>query len=62
MFGMVVERLFVGDLQKVAGGVEKKICAVGVTRILTEAPVMLDQNGYKGLWYVLISNLSQGCK
>jgi hypothetical protein len=40
MFGMVIEKLYVQDLQKVSGHLERKICAVGVTNILTESPVM----------------------
>lgn len=48
MFGMVIERLFVADLQKVSGNIDRKICAVGVTKILTEAPVML--KAYETLW------------
>jgi len=51
MFGMVVEKLFVADLQKVSGNVDRKICAVGVTKILTEAPAML-QADYANLWSV----------
>jgi len=51
MFGMVVEKLLVADLQKVSGGIDRKICAVGVTKILTEAPAML-QADYVKLWSV----------
>lgn len=50
MFGMVLEKLYLLDLQKISGGVEQKICAVGVTNILTEAPAML-QN-YEAFWSV----------
>lgn len=46
---MVVDRLFVPDLGKVSGNMERKICAVGVTKILTEAPSML-QGDYVSLW------------
>ena len=55
MFGMVVEKLFVADLQKVSGTSEKKICAAGVTRILTESPVMIGQ--YEHLWAKLLQAL-----
>lgn len=50
MFGMVLEKLYLLDLQKISGDVEQKICAVGVTNILTEAPAML-QN-YEAFWSV----------
>lgn len=55
MFGMVIERLFVADLQKVSGNIDRKICAVGVTKILTEAPVML--KAYETLWGGLLEAL-----
>jgi hypothetical protein len=47
---MVVQSLYLADLQKVSGHLERKICAVGVTRCLTESPKMLSD--YKDLWYV----------
>jgi len=52
MFGMVVEKLLIADLQKVSGSIDRKICAVGVTKILTEAPAML-QADYVKLWLVV---------
>ena len=52
MFGMVVESLYLQDLQKVSGHVERKICAVGVTSILTEAPAMLQ--AYQSFWCVYL--------
>lgn len=55
MFGMVIERLFIPDLQKVSGNIDRKICAVGVTKILMEAPVMLKE--YKPLWAGLLQAL-----
>ena len=51
MFGMVLEKLYLQDLQKISGHIEKKICAVGVTKVLTEVPSML-QGDYAALWYV----------
>jgi CAS/CSE protein, C-terminus len=32
LFGMVVERLFLLELQKVSGVTEKKICSVGLAK------------------------------
>ncbi|KAL3867833.1 hypothetical protein ACJMK2_040679 [Sinanodonta woodiana] len=55
MFSMVVEKLYLQDLQKVSGTTEKKICAAGVLKILTEAPVMLTD--YKTLWPKLLQAL-----
>ena len=41
MFGMVLEKIIMPDLQKVAGNQEKKICAVGITKLLTESQSMM---------------------
>ena len=41
MFKMVVERLYLVDVQKVSRATERKICAVGITKLLTETPAML---------------------
>lgn len=50
---MVLERLYLQDMQKISGDVEQKICAVGVTNILTEAPAML--HSYEAFWWVAFS-------
>ncbi|XP_014204436.1 exportin-2 [Copidosoma floridanum] len=49
MFGMVIEKVFIADLQKVSGEFEKKITAVGLSNILVECPAML-QSPYN-IWY-----------
>lgn len=49
MFGMVVEKIVIPEVQKVSGQVEKKICAVGIIKILTECPAMMDTE-YTKLW------------
>ena len=54
---MVLERLFVMDLQKVSGNLERKICAVGVTKILTEYPYLLSTDAYKAIWCQLLEAL-----
>lgn len=46
---MVVQSLYLKDLQKVDGNSERKICAVGVTRLLTESQKMLTD--YVDSWY-----------
>lgn len=55
-FAMVVEKLLIPDTQKVGGLVERKICAVGITKILTESPAMLDKP-YVTLWNPLLKTL-----
>ncbi|CAB1353828.1 unnamed protein product [Coregonus sp. 'balchen'] len=56
MFGMVLEKIVIPEVQKVSGPVEKKICAVGITKILTECPVMMDTE-YTKLWTPLLQAL-----
>ena len=52
MFGMILEKLYVADVQKVSGSVERKICAVGITKLLTDCPAMLQ--AYNHLWFVIL--------
>uniref|UniRef100_A0A3Q1HS01 Exportin-2 n=1 Tax=Anabas testudineus TaxID=64144 RepID=A0A3Q1HS01_ANATE len=56
MFGMVLEKIVIPEVQKVSGAVEKKICAVGITKILTECPAMMDTE-YTKLWTPLLQAL-----
>uniref|UniRef100_A0A8C3VKB8 Exportin-2 n=1 Tax=Catharus ustulatus TaxID=91951 RepID=A0A8C3VKB8_CATUS len=56
MFGMVLEKIIIPEIQKVSGQVEKKICAVGITKILTECPPMMDTE-YTKLWIPLLQAL-----
>ena len=52
MFVMVVEKLIIADLQKVLGKMERKICSVGYSKLLTSCATMFDENNSQ-LWYVL---------
>lgn len=56
MFGMVVEKIIIPEIQKVSGPIEKKICAVGLTKVLTECPPMMDTE-YTKLWTPLLQAL-----
>ncbi|XP_019611716.1 exportin-2 isoform X2 [Rhinolophus sinicus] len=56
MFGMVLEKIIIPEVQKVSGNVEKKICAVGITKLLTECPPMMDTE-YTKLWTPLLQSL-----
>uniref|UniRef100_A0A8D3BPZ4 Exportin-2 n=3 Tax=Scophthalmus maximus TaxID=52904 RepID=A0A8D3BPZ4_SCOMX len=56
MFGMVLEKIVVPEVQKVSGAVEKKICAVGITKVLTECPAMMDTE-YTKIWTPLLQAL-----
>ncbi|KAK9880583.1 hypothetical protein WA026_011823 [Henosepilachna vigintioctopunctata] len=56
MFGMVLEKLFIAEMQKVYGTVEKKIVSCGVTKLLCECPEV--SNGqYKKYWVPLLEAL-----
>lgn len=56
MFGMVVDRVLITDLQKVSGGIERKITAVGVSNILIDCPAML-QSPYNAFYPRLLAAL-----
>lgn len=49
MFGMVIERLMIPDIQKISGTVERKITAVGLTKLLCEAAELID-GPYSTYW------------
>lgn len=52
MFGMVIERLMIPDIQKISGAVERKITAVGLTKLLCEASELIDGQ-YSTYWWEL---------
>ncbi|XP_076749811.1 chromosome segregation 1 [Xylocopa sonorina] len=43
MFGMVVERVLITDLQKVSGDIERKVAAVGISNLLIDCSAMLER-------------------
>ncbi|KFM80437.1 Exportin-2, partial [Stegodyphus mimosarum] len=56
MFAMVIERLIIPDLQKVSGQIERKICSVGMVKLLTEVPEIVD-GCYSQFWAPLLQAL-----
>ncbi|XP_058804999.1 exportin-2 [Phymastichus coffea] len=42
MFGMVIERVIIADLQKVSDEIERKIAAIGISNILIDCAAMLE--------------------
>ena len=56
MFGMVCDRLIVNEVQKVSGVTEKKICAVGITKLLCETPCMV-AGQYANYWLPVLTAL-----
>lgn len=57
MFQMVIEKLYILELQKTSGLVEKKICAVGVAKILTEYPGFFNSEAEINTWATLLEKL-----
>jgi exportin-2 (importin alpha re-exporter) len=55
MFGMVLDRLL-PEVQKVSGTIEKKICAVGITRLLCDCPEMITGE-YSNFWAPVLQAL-----
>ncbi|XP_035788242.1 exportin-2-like [Anopheles albimanus] len=58
MFGMVLERVFVPDINKVSGELEQKIVTVGITKLLCECQEMVS-DPYVNYWPQLLQNLVQ---
>lgn len=56
LYGMMVEKILTTDLQKIGGHIERKICAVGVTKILTETPALFEAD-YLPKWAPLLQAL-----
>jgi exportin-2 (importin alpha re-exporter) len=49
MFGRVLEKVIIPDVQKISGSVERKIAAVGITNLLCDSKEMMD-GSYSQLW------------
>lgn len=55
MFGMVCQRVFITDVNKVSGEVDRKIVTVGMTKILCESETMIQQ--YSAHWQGMLQAL-----
>ncbi|XP_055373310.1 exportin-2 [Condylostylus longicornis] len=56
MFGMVIERVLISDMTKVSSDMDRKIVSVGISKILTESPSMLNAP-YVEMWPNLLKTL-----
>ncbi|KAK6622529.1 hypothetical protein RUM44_002341 [Polyplax serrata] len=56
MFGMVLERIVIPDIRKISGVTDKKIAAVGVTKILCECEPIFN-GSYSKYWSPLLNSL-----
>lgn len=55
MFGMLLEKIMLPDVQKVTGNINKKITAVGIIKVLTDTQKLID-GPYAQFWYVFFLN------
>lgn len=53
MFEMLLVKIILVDVQKVTGNINKKITAVGIIKLLTDAAKLIDGQ-YAQYWYVLL--------
>ena len=53
IFGMVIEKLYIVDVKKVSGQMERRICTYGIIRILAQLP-LIDNGAYNHLWAPLL--------
>lgn len=54
---MVLSNLYCAELQKLSGDWEKKICEVGLTKILTESTMLFENENNVKLWASLLDCL-----
>jgi len=54
MFGMLLEKIMLPDVQKVTGNINKKITAVGIIKVLTDTQKLID-GPYAQFWYVILA-------
>ncbi|XP_031553352.1 exportin-2-like [Actinia tenebrosa] len=57
LFGTIIEKYFIPDIQKVSGDMERKICAVGITKLLCEPTATWSR--YPDHWGRLLQALIQ---
>jgi len=53
----VLDRLFIAEVQKVSGNIERKICAVGITKLLCDVPGVMVTGDYAPYWIPLLTAL-----
>jgi len=59
LFGMLTERILTVDSQKVSGGIERKICCVGFTKLLTDCPDLFVVGKYSRFWLKLLRSVAE---
>lgn len=52
---MIIDRVILPDLQKVSGNIERKICSVGLIKLLTEVPEVTE-GCYSQNWLVYFAS------
>ncbi|XP_025201498.1 exportin-2 [Melanaphis sacchari] len=56
MFGMLLEKIMLPDVQKVTGNINKKITAVGIIKVLTDTQKLID-GPYAQFWALLLQSV-----
>ncbi|VVC32399.1 Hypothetical protein CINCED_3A009409 [Cinara cedri] len=56
MFGMLLEKIILPDVQKVTGNINKKVTAVGIIKIITETSKLFD-GPYTLFWSLLLQSV-----
>ncbi|BFZ62404.1 importin-alpha export receptor [Saitoella coloradoensis] len=56
LFGQLMQAILLGDAQKVKGNAERKICALGMTRFLSDSTA-LHSEPYQKIWMPLLTAL-----
>lgn len=58
MFGMVLEKLYLADIKKVTGPINRRISVCGTIKILSQLP-LIDNGAYNHMWAPLLLVLMQ---
>lgn len=58
MFGMLLEKIMLPDVQKVTGNINKKITAIGIIKVLTDTQKLID-GPYAQFWYVIFTKYTK---
>lgn len=53
IFGMVLEKLYLADVKKVTGHVERRVCVCGIIKILAQLP-LIENGAYNHIWNPLL--------
>lgn len=58
IFAMLIEKIFILEVKKITDNLDKKICVCGITKIISELP-LIDNGIYNHLWLPLLQVLME---